>query len=258
MVEPKPGEFVAELAVCASLEGLYSTFRREILRLGFDHYSMAIVPLDPKFEGAPLLHGTFPEDYVNGYMAIDAHTIDPYLQLMSTRLKPFYHAEILPLFQTTDIGRKLTVLAIDNDIRHGYMVPLPTTGFARGVGFWAGQARTDFDELVRRQEAYLNYIAMHFMAAAEDLGFAPQPAESVKLTRREQEILSLCAEGKTNLEISSQLAITERTVRFHLANAYKKLGTNRRAQAATRSIAMGLIDAGQFRHSNATSGPKIF
>lgn len=257
MLERNPGDLVTRLAICRSLDDLYAVFKDEILRLGFDHYSMAIIPIDPKFEGAPLLHGTFPEDYVRGYAAIGAHTIDPYLQLMSTRVKPFFHAEILPLFQTTEIGRKLTVLAVENDIRHGYVVPLSTAGFARGVGFWAGQACSGFNEIVRRREAYLNFIAMHFTAAAEDLGFAPRPVDPVNLTLRELEVLRLCAEGMTNLEISAQLGITERTVRFHLTNAGRKLGTGRRAQAVTRSIAMGLIDASQFEPTGEASGPRF-
>ena len=253
-----PGAFVADISTCAGLADLYAVFRAEVLRLGFDHYSMAIVPLDPKFQAGPLLHGTFPDAYIHGYAEIDAHTIDPYLSLMAKRTKPFFHAEILPQFQTTEIGRKLTILALENDIHHGYMVPLPTTGFARGVGFWAGKACMDFNAIVEAEAAYLNFIAMHLMAAAEDLGFSPEPIQPVKLTSREQDILYQCAEGMTNQEISAHLAISERTVRFHLTNAYRKLGTTRRAQAATRSIAMGLIDTRRLSGSESAPGPRFF
>lgn len=258
MRERHPGEFIADISTCTGLKDLYAVFRAEVTRLGFDHYSMAIVPLDPSFQAGPLLHGTFPDAYVHGYTEIEAHTIDPYLSLMAKRTKPFFHAEILPQFQATEIGRKLTVLARENDICHGYMVPLPTTGFARGVGFWAGNACTDFNAIVDSEAAYLNFIAMHLMAAAEDLGFSPKPIKQIKLTRREQDILFQCAEGMTNQEISAHLAISERTVRFHLTNAYRKLGTTRRAQAATRSIAMGLIDATRFKGLEAAPGPRFF
>jgi DNA-binding CsgD family transcriptional regulator len=242
MLEQSSSGIVAQLARCETLEALYSAFNEEILRLNFDFYSMAIVPLDPKFDNAPLLHGTFPESYIEGYRAIEAHRIDPYLEIMAKRTTPVFHSEVLPAFQTTDIGRKLTVLAEESDIRRGYMVPLPSAGMARGVGYWATSAKTDFVETVRANEAYLVFIATHFAATAEDLGLSPNPAESAQLTRRETAILHLCADGLNNTEIAWQLKITERTVRFHLGNTYRKLGARGRAQALTRAIRMGLVD----------------
>lgn len=54
------------------------------------------------------------------------------------------------------------------------------------------------------------------------------------LTPREQEILDLVAEGKTNAEIASALWIAPSTVKKHLENVYEKLGVRGRAAAVTR------------------------
>ncbi len=43
------------------------------------------------------------------------------------------------------------------------------------------------------------------------------------LSRREKEIAQLKTMGMTNKEIASELAIGERTVRFHVHNIYRKL-----------------------------------
>ena len=51
------------------------------------------------------------------------------------------------------------------------------------------------------------------------------------LTEREFEALKLCIAGKTNTDIAEQLFISISTVKFHLRNAYSKLGVNNRKEA---------------------------
>ncbi|MBT3239090.1 MAG: response regulator transcription factor, partial [Rhodospirillaceae bacterium] len=51
------------------------------------------------------------------------------------------------------------------------------------------------------------------------------------LTKREQELLSALAEGRTNGQIAEDLGISLNTVKFHLKNLYGKLSVRNRAQA---------------------------
>ncbi|WP_258955883.1 helix-turn-helix transcriptional regulator [Shewanella woodyi] len=62
-----------------------------------------------------------------------------------------------------------------------------------------------------------------------------------KLTGRESEILAWSSEGKSSWEIGMICSITERTVKFHLKNIYKKLNVQNRAQAIVCAIRLGLI-----------------
>jgi DNA-binding NarL/FixJ family response regulator len=64
------------------------------------------------------------------------------------------------------------------------------------------------------------------------------------LTRREHEILSLVVEGRTNGEIAKVLWVTEQTVKFHLANIYRKLGVTNRTQASYRAHGLGIVTGG--------------
>ena len=242
MLEQSSGKVIADLAKCTSLDALYQRFNEEVLRLGFDFYSMAIIPLDPKYEQAPIFHGTFPKEYVEGYQALNAHTIDPYMEVLAKRTTPVLHSDMLEQFQRTEIGRKLSILAEETDVRQGFAVPLPSAGMARGVGYWARGENARFTETVENQAAYLVFLATCFAAAAEDLGFAPKLAEPVSLTRRERTILSQCADGLSNPEIADHFGISERTVRFHLGNAYRKLGAAGRAQALTRALRLDLVE----------------
>jgi ATP/maltotriose-dependent transcriptional regulator MalT len=58
------------------------------------------------------------------------------------------------------------------------------------------------------------------------------------LTRREREVLSLVAQGRSNDQIAASLVLSVRTVERHVANAYAKIGVSgRTARAAAASWA---------------------
>ena len=61
------------------------------------------------------------------------------------------------------------------------------------------------------------------------------------LTKREQEVLQLIAEGMRNKEIAAALQISEETVHTHLKNIYEKLNVQDRTQALTVAIRRGIV-----------------
>ena len=61
------------------------------------------------------------------------------------------------------------------------------------------------------------------------------------LSEREREVLRLVAEGLSNKEIGRRLAISERTVRFHVTSILNKLGASTRAQAVALATQRGLL-----------------
>jgi two-component system NarL family response regulator len=60
------------------------------------------------------------------------------------------------------------------------------------------------------------------------------------LTPREQEVLKLLATGSTNKEIAQDLFISEKTVKCHVNNIFKKLNVTRRLQAVLYAVGKGL------------------
>ncbi len=52
-----------------------------------------------------------------------------------------------------------------------------------------------------------------------------------KLTRRELEVLSALAAGRTNKEIAADLTLSANTVKFHVKNLFQKLDVHNRSQA---------------------------
>lgn len=64
---------------------------------------------------------------------------------------------------------------------------------------------------------------------------------SPELSERELEVLQLMATGKSNLEISTTLLISEGTVKFHVRNILSKLGVSDRTQAMVVALRRGMI-----------------
>lgn len=64
----------------------------------------------------------------------------------------------------------------------------------------------------------------------------PFTLEPLGLSRREAEVLSWLALGKTNAEIGAILSISLRTVAKHLERIYQKLGVETRTAAALRAV----------------------
>jgi DNA-binding NarL/FixJ family response regulator len=62
-----------------------------------------------------------------------------------------------------------------------------------------------------------------------------------QLTPREVEVLSLVAQGLSNVEIGRVLRIGEATVKTHLLRAFAKLGVNDRTAAVTAALGRGIL-----------------
>ena len=83
-------------------------------------------------------------------------------------------------------------------------------------------------------------IARKMLLAFEEAD--PEP-EAPSLTRRELDIVTAFARGQGNKQIARDLAISDKTVRNHVSNIYKKLHVYDRTQAVLYAIREGLIDA---------------
>ena len=61
------------------------------------------------------------------------------------------------------------------------------------------------------------------------------------LTKRELDVLRLCAKGKTNLQIGQVLSISTHTVKAHISSILDKLEVTCRLLAVTEAIKRGLL-----------------
>jgi DNA-binding NarL/FixJ family response regulator len=62
-----------------------------------------------------------------------------------------------------------------------------------------------------------------------------------ELTGRELQVLELIVKGRSNKEISTELVISEATVKSHINSLLSKLGVSDRTQAATSALQRGIV-----------------
>jgi DNA-binding NarL/FixJ family response regulator len=77
--------------------------------------------------------------------------------------------------------------------------------------------------------------------AARVVAQVTAPKRSSMLSARERQVLRLVARGRSNKQIARDLAITERTVKFHMTSIFNKLGADNRAQAIAIAAQRGLL-----------------
>jgi DNA-binding CsgD family transcriptional regulator len=87
----------------------------------------------------------------------------------------------------------------------------------------------------------LNSLVHHLHhAMLRVANLAPLSPSAMLLSNREYDIFHWMSRGKTNWEIATILEISERTVKFHVANIIRKLSANNRTHAIVLGLQQGL------------------
>jgi NarL family two-component system response regulator LiaR len=112
-------------------------------------------------------------------------------------------------------------------------------------GIWLGLRITRRRETIR-ETVVVREVLVPVEAPVPARGQAPFAPNTLRqqtlgITARELEILTLVARGLSNREIATQLFVSENTVKTHCARAFDKLGAARRTQAVQRGKELGLL-----------------
>jgi len=188
------------------------------------------------------LHHTFSARSLRTYVDNRYQRIDPILRMTIGGVRPVdwatarkLHPESEPLFSTaTQLG-----LGLD-----GVTLPLATS--TRRMAFLAIQADVPTEEWPAYRRCHLRdfqLLANLFHAALLESDSSIQiPEHCAKaLTHRETEVLGWAAAGKSYWEIGTILGISERTVRFFMTNARRKLNVVSNTQAVAQAVRRDLI-----------------
>jgi ATP/maltotriose-dependent transcriptional regulator MalT len=110
-------------------------------------------------------------------------------------------------------------------------------------GIWLGLRITRSRETIRETIRETVVVKEVLVPAEAPTPFAPNAAQqqTLGITARELEVLTLVASGLSNREIATQLFVSENTVKTHCARAFDKLGAARRTQAVQRGKELGLL-----------------
>jgi DNA-binding NarL/FixJ family response regulator len=83
-------------------------------------------------------------------------------------------------------------------------------------------------------------LAASMLAEAQRLEAPPEDPDPI-ISKREEEVLQLVADGLSTSEVAAKLYISIKTVKNHLASIYEKLDSRDRTQAVLRAVRMGII-----------------
>lgn len=97
-------------------------------------------------------------------------------------------------------------------------------------------------EAVGKGESFFSpRIGAMLLRRIRDSRDVPVDNVPVQLSKREQEVLRLVVEGRSNEKISERLSIDAGTVRNHVSHILAKMGVDNRVQAAVRAVREGLV-----------------
>ena len=164
-----------------------------------------------------------------------AQRLKPAIILLDLKMSPVDGLEVLTQLQGAGVESRPIVLTASEDEQD--YVEAVRRG-ARGIVLKAAASDRLLEGIrkVYRGEMWIDQrVAADVMKAMSD----PRPvtrAERAQLTAREQEIVSLVAQGFRNKEIADKLSISEQTVKNHLHNIFDKLGVSDRLELALYAI----------------------
>jgi len=136
-------------------------------------------------------------------------------------------------------NQKILILTIHNEVE--YLMKAIEIGVE-------GYVLKDAESSVLKKAIYKihsgeNYIDFTMVPILnEKIAQEKEKVEDDKLTRREIEVLKLLAEGLFNKEIAYKLSISEKTVKNHVSNIFKKIGVFDRTQAAVYAIKNNIVE----------------
>lgn len=126
--------------------------------------------------------------------------------------------------------------ARDTGLQNGYIFSKRSRYLNQAI---AVTAVTTGSRLMSAQQCLILKILLpHLNEILIRQGFSSAP----QLSSRESEVLRWAAAGKSNWEVSRILNISERTVKFHLRNIYRKLGVNNRSHAVAEALRLGAVN----------------
>jgi DNA-binding NarL/FixJ family response regulator len=159
----------------------------------------------------------------------------PDIVLLDLELPDMSGIDAIPQITSAAPGAKVIVFtAYDTDERVLGAIKAGARGY-----LLKGAPGDEIARAVRAVQAGGSHLASR--VAARVMAEATSPRRRRLLTEREHEILRLVADGLSTKQIARRLLITERTVKFHVASIFNKLGASNRAQAVAQAVQRGLI-----------------
>ena len=206
--------------------------------IGFDHavYGLAKLNNHGGITAYDTLNFSYPQEWLEAYRANNFHLKDP---ITRENFKSYSLQYWGDTYRKYKLDPKFVSTASDFRLVDGYAIGV--INGARTEGFilsFSGPIKKE-----PRYELVLNHLAPHLhQAFSQVLSTQKKSKAPSTLSSREKEVLNWIKKGKSSWDISAILAISERTVKFHVDNVMRKLDAVSRIHAVAVALSAGLID----------------
>lgn len=233
-------EFEAIVAEAPSMDALWPSLvgfsgAREIDKIGYHHLPPVGAPDDTV---SRVRNAGFPPEWIEYYFAARAAGTMPIADHARINGAPVYWDDIETLRSLSQDERDHLAKLRAAGFVHGLAIPVYGPNGRNGIfglALAGGLTRLETGVLGdvhwACQATHLRYCAL----LRPDLRVGPP------LSKREAEVLSWVARGKSNAAIGGILGISAHTVDAHLRRIYMKLGVFDRISASLRGLGFGLI-----------------
>ncbi len=231
------------------LNRLFLAYVRELGYQAFDAYRHRVADTLAMDDPGNFVVASYDPGILGPYLSKGMAEMCPVLTRLSEAMTPFDYIAFLerqPESSSIQWQRKTLKAFL---VRHAWCIPLNTVSQVKGVTvYMAGGTDRLVEFQSTRHEASL--IAAYYMEALESFRPGPsatQPTENrdpdigADLSAREIDCLHWAAQGHSNPEIADALSVSANTVRFHMKNAFRKLGATSRVTAVSKAQEIGLI-----------------
>lgn len=193
-------------------------------------------------EYSPSIVTNLPSEWLSEYEENALYRIDPVLNISKDTALPFS-------WLTTGLNnqnQELSSNALKYKIIEGYTFIAISHGIEVGtLTLCLDKKETDLSSVIKKNEAAIQFCLIKYHEQHRQLhnqGLSTKADAQIKnLSCREREVLCWIASGKTYSEAAIILGITERTIKFHVANIKQKLDVYSSRQLASIATKHGLI-----------------
>ena len=174
-----------------------------------------------------------PPGWLERYIANNYYTVDPILRYALWLKKPFHWQQAFQHYDCTLLDSLPELKRASGHNGFAYGCRIGPEGYVIAIT----SIRLKNKQATEDQRRIICHIMPHLNAMLMRPGFMVVP----KLSLQETLVIKWAGEGKSSWETAVILQTSERAVKYHLANVYRKLQVSKKPQAVIQAYKMGLL-----------------
>lgn len=213
---------LAEIQALAKSDEMAGVLEVISARYGLSYLTFLVLRSGATSLATPFYFSTYPQEWIDAYLANDYIAIDPVAAIARTGLLPVDWSQV---DRRSDDVKRLFADAMAHGVGpNGLAVPVRGAHGERCLLSAASNLRKDDWSALKRLVVHeLHILAYYLHEKVLAISGLRQPALPRELSMREKQCLQLLASGKIYKQIAATLGISENAVRLYIRSARRKL-----------------------------------